>query len=243
MSIHGLRSFAHRSASPFQAKGAHFDGSNDVLVGTGLATVSAQRLLISAALRVTGGAGSIRYFANITGTRLYGYAHSSNTYRVGIRNAASTTLAEWRFTTNLTADTDWKHLLVYFDGITPANTFGMLNGVAEGSDTTGTAGTFNTDQTSWAVGGTTSSSFLWEGDISELWVGDPGRTVVPADLSRFFRAGRPTPLGGQGKAPFGARPMFYFNGGPSDFGKNAGSAGDMPITGALTSAQQLLGFS
>lgn len=224
---------------PYQARGANFDGTNDWIEETGLSTSSSTRFVVSAWARLTGGDATIRYLSQITGTRMYAYAHSTNVYRIGVRNAANATLAEWRFTTSIAADTTWHHIFVYFDGLTPANTFGFFDGVAQGADTTGGTGTFNTDQVTWAVGAATGGSSKFPGDIAELWMGDPGRTVTAADVTKFISGGRPRWLGHTGAGPFGAQPLFYFRGGFGAFGTNSGSAGNLAVTGALTAPARL----
>lgn len=224
----------------YEARGAHFDGTNDKIEGTGLTTADATRLVMSAWVRNTGGDGSARYVIHATGTRVYMQITSSDIVRIVGRNSSNSDI--WRHDgPDLTGDSDWHHILAFMDCSGDGSSFVYVDGVDASNVTNETTGTINSGVTTWAIGSATGGALKANADIAEVWIGDPGREVVAADVKRFISGGRPQYLGAQGQAPFGSQPMFYLRGDHNGFGANSGSAGNLTVTGALTAAQRLYG--
>jgi len=223
---------------PYEARGAHFDVTNDAIEGTGLTTANASRLAVSAWVRNTGGDGSARYIIHATGTRVYMQVTSSDIVRIVGRNSSNTDI--WRHDgPDLTGDSDWHHIFASMDTTGGGASVVYVDGVLASNITIETTGTINSGVTTWAIGSATGGALKANADIAEVWIGDPGRAVTAADVKRFISGGRPQYLGAEGKAPFGVQPMFYMRGDHNGFGVNSGSAGDLTVTGALTEAQRL----
>jgi hypothetical protein len=215
-------------------QGLGFDGSSSV-IGSSLTTVSSTKFLISCFINITGGDGVLSYILFSTGTRVYVQKTAANSIKVSLRNSSSTSLCVWDFSSSAAAGTGWHHILVYADGDTPGNSFGYFDGVANGSDSAGVAGTFHTDVALWAVGATSANGNKVTGQVSNLWAGDVPRVATTSDVSKFLKEGRPANLGQDGSLPFGTKPQFYLVGNKNNPGYNSGSSQDFgSITGTIS---------
>jgi len=218
--------------------GANFDGTNDSMNGTGLTTADASRIVVSCWLRNMGGDGAIRFMAQSTANRLMIQLNIADKPVLQARNSGNTVIWQATGSTAYTADAGWHHVFGFIDCSGDAAGFISQDGGAGVAPTKQITGTINTGVTTWSVGSTPIRASRFTGDLAELWIGDPGRTVTAADARRFNIDGRPQILGPHGEAPFGASPLFYFTGRPEDFGTNRGTAGNMTINGTLTAIQR-----
>lgn len=222
----------------YKAHGAHFDGTNDSMLGTSLSTADASRLVLSMWFRRNAVSSANEYLFQATGFRVYVQLLSTDHLRIRARNSSNTDI--WRHqSAATTSDTNWHHVFAFIDCSGDGNSFVFVDGVDASVVTTETTDTINSGVTTYAIGATTSAGSRFAGDLAEVVLVDPGRAVVAADVNRFISGGRPQYLGAEGKAPFGVQPLFYMRGDHTNFGTNSGSAGDLTVTGALTAADRL----
>lgn len=220
----------------YAPRAAAFGGASDYIHAGGLTTADATELALNVWFRVGGGDGTARVMIGATGFRVYAQLGTGNQLILACRNSANSNILVHTGTATYTDDA-WHHLFAKMKPDGAGSSFVFEDGVETTNLSTDTAGTIHSSVTSWTVGAFDNTSGRWNGSLADLWLGNPGREIVRADVSRFIASGRPRKLGEGGRAPFGVRPMFFFSGAGAAFASNRGSAGAMAIAGSLDAGQ------
>lgn len=207
-------------------KGSIFN-TTAIVEGTGLTTSTCSRFVFSAFFNIVSTDSTTAYILFSSNSNYYvTRVSANNTWRVYVKNAASSVLSQWRFTQAPLAGSGWHHIFAYTDGVDNTKSFGFFDGVANGSDVSGANGTIDTSATNWSLGSSTSGASNVTCGLSQVWAGPVDREVTREDVQMFIKDGYPGNLGEDGSIPFGSKPFFYFPGDFTNPGVNLGTAGN-----------------
>lgn len=100
------------------------------------------------------------------------------------------------------------------------------------------------DITRIAIGATAGTQNIWKGDIGHLYINLTETLDLsdPAERAKFIADGAPVDLGTNGQMPTGNAPAFYYDGDAPAWA-NQGTAGNVPLTGALTPSDEAPGLA
>lgn len=224
-------------APAFTARSAQFDGSTRYS-STSVSVAAGQNGLISCWFRneaASWASGPRLLHARVgSSTRLEVNAGSAGQMQVQLHADGASNIKTFRTAgaVNFAINT-WYHLLI---GWTGTNTFQIyVNGSEITSGAIGSMTMAGSNITQVSFGSALATS-MWTGDIGHLWcsVNQTLDLSVQANREKFALAGAPVNLGSDGSLPTGTAPEWYYDG-IAPAWSNQGTAGNIPLTGALTS--------
>ncbi len=138
------------------------------------------------------------------------------------------------------------HIVVSIDLTNTAKRHVYVDGVAQSVTwTTYDTANPNIDWTvsSWFVMHGPSNGFGdCGGQVGQVWFNTSYIDLsVPANLAKFYNAGKPVYLGADGSLPTGSQPLIYLPEFGDRAGINRGTGGDYTATGTLPAAGRILG--
>jgi hypothetical protein len=128
----------------------------------------------------------------------------------------------------------WYHIMASWSSGTVTV---YVNGVSAGTISYTTLDMSSTNLTRIGIGAQSTGVGGWLGDLAHLYL-NLSETLdlsVQANREKFALSGSPVDLGGDGSAPTGTAPEYYYDGDESDW-NNKGTAGNVSLTGSLTAS-------
>lgn len=165
--------------------------------------------------------------------------NASNFIQLAAQSSSSaTTILSLVTNTTITVSSGWVHVYICIDMTSSALAKIYFNGVSQPLTIT-TYTDDAIDQTSstatdaWTIFATAAGGDNLNGSLSEFWYNDS----YLDDPSKFYDNGGPVDLGATGQLPTGSQPVFYFSrtGSGNSWDTNAGTGGNMTITGSFGS--------
>lgn len=228
-------------APAFTAQGANFDGA-DYYAGTGLLLPAGTKGLCSFWFRnneATWNAGKVVFEARVSSTVTMSIQTASLgrfTFRLNQDGTGSDTFVN---ASGVFAVGAWAHVLWAWDYA--AQRFQVYaNGVPLTTTAYSFTGSTKFDQAGsginqFSIGATTAGAGFFIGDIGHFYL-NLNETLdlsVQANREKFALAGQPVGLGSRGSLPTGNIPEWHYHG-TAPAWSNRGTAGNVPLTGALT---------
>jgi hypothetical protein len=191
------------------------------------------------------GSGTARYpFQNIYGS-LHLYMGSSNRMRIALYGSSSYIWSVYTSVDSFKSTEGWVHFVTSWD---LGNTVGhvYVNGVSDQASVTAGPTDEEIDYTKgkWGWGASSTPSGPINGDMAQ-WYFNSTEYIdlsVASNLKKFYDGG-PVDLGSDGSTPTGTAPIMFINrtatGAVTEFNTNAGTGGDMVLTGTLTESSNI----
>lgn len=232
---HG-RGFAAAAGAGYAASAVEFDGTNDYMLRGSDYTGNAdgkQGIVSVWMKRASDGAN--HYISYGAAGRFSCIISAANKMDLAAASTIGVSSMRVFSTTDIVTADGWVHLLASWDVSISAIHF-YLSDVEDANITKNLDNTLDYTQTDYAIGASTAGAVKFDGCLSDIYI----NTAEYIDLSvlanrrKFIDAnGKPVDLGSDGSTPTGTAPIVFLNGDLTDFQTNAGTGGNLTVTGAL----------
>ena len=228
-------------AAPYIANGVNFDSTNDYLSTGSFSSTDSKLWTGSFWFRFTSSAapGSIQDIVDTEPVDNFRIDRTTgNNIRIIANNSSSTTILGL-FTATTYNDTNWHHVMFSVDLSDTNKRHVYVDGVSDMTVNTYTDDVIDFTPTTTSVGGRTTGSNKFDGDIADLWLsmGTYIDLSVEANREKFLNSNSsPVYLGADGSTPTGSQPDVFLSGATENWHTNLGSGGGFTENGALTDA-------
>lgn len=216
-----------------------YDGTNDYMTrGADLTNIAdGKQGIASVWVRAEGGDGgaidAIMVSAPAAAKLAIYRTATTNTITVLARNAAGGTIMNMVSTNAITTASGWVHILASWNLASGLGHLYINDADVKAGGATLTDDTIDYTNGNFVIGAVVDGTLKWNGCLAEMFFHTTYLDITTvANRRKFYTAaGRPAYLGADGSLPLGVQPLYYDR---AADGTNAGSGGNLTVTGALT---------
>lgn len=236
--VNNLIGFGRSGSIPVNA--VDFDAATYLTRGADLDGVSDSPLcLFSCWFRLDAGDGTLLYFfSNDTNEGFCTvFRDTDNKFKANFYDATGALSYKLESSGTVVTGSAWRHIAVSVDtNFAAGNKLGKM--YIDGADVTVVAAdaaiafniAFSSATTNFGAMASTAGNGKWNGCIAEYYLAPMQYLALATNIGKFYSAGRPVSLGGNGSVPTGTPPAVYFNTEAASYGSNAGTGGNYSVT-------------